>query len=260
MNRHEKALEAVNRRLGRLRAELASVQGEAGRQFLVQAIMVTLGVGEELNGYVQRVAEHAQRRQATLKQANEALAAQHAESMISGQGLLERLKADPADRDVRKQIDAVRRRMEEIQKTLRHEAHELQRELAPLVAMIDRLADSVRRLCEAETPEALQRMVRMALEQLHELYGTLPGRNVIDPAAWEKAAQEEMEPAADVHDAYARAGYQLWRAAILMGKAASERPPRTGEEAAAQANEAVAARMTEIAGRLSRSDQSSETS
>jgi hypothetical protein len=164
------------------------------------------------------------------------------------------LKASPNDRVIRKEIEAAQRQMESIQKDLRRESFSLQRELALSVAMIDKLADSVRRLCEAEASEGLKRVLKTLVAEVRELYAGLEAtrlkKNIVDPGAWEKSAAAEIEQAVDFYDAYARAGYQAMLAVEAMTLAVSERPPMTAEEATRGANEAVAARIKTITARF----------
>ena len=116
------------------------------------SIVITLGIGEALNAYIQAVGAYAERRHGALRQENDALAAQHAALLKSGQDRLAQFKANPADRAIRREIERTQQAMEAIQKKLRRAANTLQRELAPGLGLIDELAGSVRRFAEAEEP------------------------------------------------------------------------------------------------------------
>lgn len=254
MTQHEKAVAALNRRIERLQAELGETEAETARRFLFQSLVVTLGLGEALNDYIKRVGEYAQRRHAEVKQANDALGAQHAELLQSGKGLLEKFKADPTNRALRKEIERAQHGMEAIQKNLRRGTNALQRDVAPSIAMIDKLADSVRRLSEADEVDGLKRLLRTIIGQAHELYASqpdLPAKDVIDAAAWENSALAEIDQAVDRYDAYARAVYQAVLASELMTLAVSDAPPQTGKDAIERANEAVTRRVKEITARFS---------
>jgi hypothetical protein len=232
MTPHEKAVAALNRRLERLQANLGTAESDTARRFLFQSIVVTLGIADALNDYIKRVGEYAKRRHSEIKQANETLAARHAALLQGGKELLEKLKANPTDRVLRKEIERAQNDMEGIQKSLRRGANSLQRDVAPSVAMIDQLAESVRRLCEAEENEALKRTVKAIVEQVKELYADqpdLPAKGVIQAEAWTEVAVTEIEQAAGFHDAYARAGYQATLALELVALAVVEVPPATTE-------------------------------
>lgn len=249
----EKAENALNRRIGRIQADLRATTSETAQHFLVQALVACAGIGEALSHYVRTIGEYAQARHGELKQTHATLTGQHADVLKSGNELLERLKANPTDRALRKEIEVAQKAMAAIQKTLRRGADSLQRELAPSMAMIDKLALSVRRLGEADQIDALKRVTRMVVEHAHELYRAQPGlpaKGIIDAEAWEKSAVAEIQQAADFHEAYARAGYQVVLALELMTMAVSATPPRTAEEAIQRANEAVAARLKAITARL----------
>lgn len=253
MTPHEKAVAALNRRLERLQANLSEAKSESVRRFLFQSIVVTLGLGEALNDYIRMVGQYAQRRHGELKQANETLGAKHAELLQSGKELLEKLKADPTDRALRKEIERAQHDMEAIQRTLRRGANALQRDVAPSVAMIDSLSESVRRLCEADDADTLKRLLKTVVEQARELcaaHPALPAKDLIDPGAWEASAVSEINQATDRYDAYARALYQALLGLHLMTMAVSENPPRTAEEATHRANESAAARVKEITTRF----------
>lgn len=253
MTPHEKALNAVNHRLERLRVALLEAQEESARRFLFQALVVTLGLGEALNDYMKMVGAYAQRRHGELKQANEVLGVQHAELLQSGKQLLEKLKANPTDRALRKEIEVAQQGMAAIQKTVRRGTNALQREIGPSVAMIDKLAESVRRLSETDDSEALKRVLKTLVGHVSELYTshpTLTAQNLIDVGAWEKSVVSEIDQATDRYDSYARAVYQALIALELMTSAVSENPPVAAEEATSRANEAVALRVKEIAGRF----------
>lgn len=253
MTPHEKALAALNRRIEQLQAYLGEAKEEAAQRFVFQAIVVTVGLGEALNDYAKGVGAYAQRRHAEVKRNNETLAAQHADLLASGKGLLEQLKASPTDRAIRKQIEGAQRAMEAIQKNLRRGTNALQRDVAPGVAMIDKLADSVRRLCEADDAAVLKRVLRAHLTQVRDLYAAhpaLPAKNLVDAAAWEKSAMGEIDQASDRHDAYARVIYQALLGLELAAIAVSESPPSSAEDAASRGNSAAAGRLRTITARL----------
>jgi hypothetical protein len=252
----EKAENALNRRIERIQTNLREAGSETARQFLVQSLVVSVGIGEALTDYVKMIGQYARGRHGGLKQTHDTLTAQHSDLLKTGQELLERLKADPTDRALRKEIEVVQRNMAAVQKNLRRGANALQRETAPSIAMIDKLAESVRRLGEADQIDALQRATKMIVGNVHELYRvqpTLESKDIIDPAAWEKSAVSEIDQATDSYEAYARAGYQAMLALDVMTMAVSETPPRTAEEATSRANESVAARIKNITARFTAS-------
>ena len=253
MTPHEKAVAAINTRLERLQANLRDAKVESAQRFLFQSIVVTIGIAEALNDFLRAIGAYAQRRHGAVKEANEALGAQHAELLGSGKELLERLKADPSDRTLRKEIDRVQQEMATIQKTLRRGANALQRELAPSLAMIDEIAVTVRRLSEADQADALKRVLTTVVEQVRDFYDAQPGvsaRDFFDALAWQSSATSEIDQASDFYDAFARAGYQVVLALELMAAILAENPPRTAEAAAQRANEAVAARIKDVTARL----------
>lgn len=253
MTPHEKAIDALNRRLEQLQAGLRDATLESARQFLFQAIVGTLGVAEALNDYIKEVGTYARRRHGELKQTNDTLAARHADMLKSGNALLEQLKTNPTDRVLRKEIERAQQDMAAVQKALRRGANALQRDVAPSVALIDQLAESVRRLGEAEQTDALKRVLKSHVALVRDLYAdqpSLPARNIVDAVAWEKSAVDELDQAAGFHDAYARTSYQVILALQLMTLAVSEHPPRTTEEATTRAAQGVAARIKEITGRF----------
>jgi uncharacterized protein YoxC len=253
MTPHEKAVTALNRRIERLQASLAEATEESTRRFLFQAIVVTLGLGEALNDFIRKVGAYAQRRHGELKQTNEAMAAQHAALLQSGKELLEQFKANPTDRALRKEIERTQREMEAIQKNLRRGANALQRDVAPGVAMIDTLAESVRRISDAEDVAAMKRLLKSLVEQVQELHATQPGlpaKNLVDATAWETAMVAEIDRASERYDAFARVGYQAVVALEMAAIAVAESPPATSEEATARVDGAVAARLKEITARF----------
>lgn len=253
MTPHEKAVSALNARLARLQASLREAKTEAAQQFLFQSIVVTVGIAEALSDYIKGVGQYAQRRHGEVKQVNEGLAAQHADSLQSGRELLEKLKANPTDRALRKEIERVQRAMEAMQKNLRRGTNALQRDLAPSLAMIDKFSESVRRLGDTDEHDALKRVLKTIVGQVRELYAAQPGlpaKDCINADVWEKSAVGEIDQAAGIHDAYARAGYQTMLALALMTLALSAHPPRTADEATSRANEAVGVRVKEVAGRF----------
>jgi hypothetical protein len=249
----EKAENALNARIERLQAKLREAKSEPAQRVLFQALVVCIGTGEALTAYVKMIGQFAQARHGELKQAHDTLTVQHADLLKSGNELLARLKASPGDRGLLKEIEAAQRSMEGIQKSLRRGANALQREVAPSMAMIDKLALTVRRLGDADEIDALKRSVREFIGHAGELYRaqpTLPAKDVIDAAAWEKVAVSELDQAGDSHEAYARAGYQAMLALDLMTMAVSPTPPRTAEEATTRAGESIAARLKEITARF----------
>lgn len=253
MTPHEKAVNAINARLERLQANLREAKGEGAQGVLVQSVVVTIGVAEALNDYFKAIGQYAQRRHGELKQTNESLAAQHAELLQSGKELLEKLKAAPTDRAIRKEIDATQQKMAAIQKTLRRGTNALQRELALSLRMIDEMAVTVRRFSEADEPVALKRVLKTVVGQVYEYYAAhpaVPGKDIVDPVAWEKSAGAELEQANDFYDGYSRAGFQVILALELMTIAVSDRPPQTSEETAQRAREAVTTRLKQIAARF----------
>lgn len=252
----EKAETALNSRIGRLQANLREAKTETAQRFLFQSIVVCIGIGEALTDYVKAIGQFARGRHGELKQEQATLTAQHADLLKSGNELLERLKANPSDRALRKEIEGLQRNMAAIQKTLRRGANALQRETAPSMAMIDKLAVSIRRLCEADQLDALKRVIKMVVEHVHELYlaqRTLESKQIIDTPSWEKTAVAEIDQATDFHQAYAHAGYQAILALETMTLAVADTPPRTAEEAIHRASESVAARLKTITARFTTS-------
>jgi hypothetical protein len=252
----EKAENALNTRLERLQANLHEAQTESARRFLVQSLVVCVGLGEALTDYVKMIGQYAQGRYGEIKEAQASLTAQHAELLKSGNELLEQLKGAPNDRILRKKIDVAQQAMASIQKTLRREANSLQRDLAPSMAMVDQIAASIRRLGEADEKGALKRAIETVVEHAHELYQAhpkLPAKDVVDAASWEKAAASGIDEATDFHEAYAHAGYQALLALEVMTMAVSPTPPRTGDEALQRAKESVDARLKAIAVRFTAS-------
>ena len=254
MTPHEKAVSAINSRLERLQANLRDAQPETVQQFLFQSLVVTLGMSEALNDYIKTVGQYAQRRHGAFKQASGTVSERHADLLKSGRELLERFKANPTDRALRQEIERAKKEMEGIQKNLRRDAFAVQRELSRSMAMIDHVADSVRRICAAEKSDALKRGLQELVGHLRELYAalkaTLPAKNLVDASAWESAALSALEPATDFHDAYARAGHQAMLALETMTLAVSETPPQSAEDATHRANAAAAARLKEITARF----------
>jgi hypothetical protein len=254
MTPHEKAVHALNSRLERLQANLREARSETAQQFLFQSLVVTLGLSEAMTDYIKQVGEYSQRRHGEFKQASVAEGARHAELLKSGSALLEQLKASPTDRALRKEIERAQRNMEGITKELRRGAFALQRELALCMAMIDKLAENVRRLCEADQTAALKRVLKTLFGHVRELYAALEStraaKDIINAPAWEKSATAEIDRATDFYDAYARAGHQAMLALDAMILAVSETPPQTAEETTHRANESAASRLKTIAARL----------
>jgi hypothetical protein len=249
----EKAEQALNRRIDQLRANLREADAEPAQRFLFQSLVVCTGIGEALTDYIKMIGQYAQARHGELKEMQATLSAQHDDLLKSGNELLERLKASPNDRAIRKEIELMQQNMATIQKTLRRGANSLQRDVAPSVGMIDKLAVSIRRLGEADQPGALKRVIKMVVGHVGELYRAhpaLPEKEIIDAAAWEQSATAEIDQATDFYDAFARAAYQAMLALAVMTMAVSPLPPRTAEEATSRANESVAKRLTAITARF----------
>src|SRR5205085_1190970 len=157
----EKAVDAINRRIERLQANLRDAKSETAQRFLFESVLATVGVGEALTDYIKAVGVYAKRLHGGLKETKVTLEAQHAELLKTGQAQLEQLKAKPADKaTLLKEIEKTQQDMAAIQKTLRRGANSLQRDVAPAIATIDKLAVGVRRFCEAEESEALKRALR----------------------------------------------------------------------------------------------------
>lgn len=253
MTPHQKAVNAINARLERLQANLTEATAETARQLLFQALVVSVGVAEALNDYITGVGEFAKRRHAAVKQANEALAVEHAGLLAGGRELLEKLKTEPADRALRKQIEGVQQKMTAIQKTLRRGANALRRELAPGLALIDELAVDVRRLAESDQRDTLKRVLKAVIGHVRPLYAVQLGaaaKEIVDAPRWEQAAVTEVDHAADFTDAYARAGYQATLALEWLALALAEAPPPTAAEATQRATEAVTQRLKAVAARF----------
>jgi hypothetical protein len=256
MTPSEKAENALNRRIEQLQANLREARTETAQRFLFHSLVVCVAIGEALTHYVKTIGEYAQGRHVGLKQTHDSLTAQHAELLKSGTEQLERLKANPADKSIRKEIERAQQAMAAIQKTLRRGANALQREVAPSIAMIDKLAATIRRFGEADQLDALKRVIKLFVEHARELYLTQPtlrAKDVIDAAAWEKSAASDIDQATDFYEAFAAAGYQAIFALDLMTMAVSTSPPRTSEEANNRARESVAARLKTITARLTSS-------
>ena len=253
MTPHQKAVNAINARLERLQANLTDATTETARQLLFQALVVSVGLAEALNDYITGVGEYAKRRHAAVKQANEALAAEHVGLLATGRELLEKLKAEPTDRALRKQIEGVQQKMAAIQKSLRRGANALRRELAPGLALIDELAVVVRRLAEADQRDTLQRGLKAVIGHVRPLYAAQFGaaaKDLVNAAAWEQAAVAEVDRATDFTDAYARAGYQATLALEWLALSVAEPPPHTPAEATERATAAVTRRLKAVAARF----------
>jgi hypothetical protein len=249
----EKAETALNRRIERIQTILRGAESETAQRFLFQSLVACIGIGDALSDYVKMIGQYAQGRHGGLKETHDTLTTQHAELLKTGTEQLERLKANPTDRSIRKEIEATQKSMAAIQKTLKRGANALQREVAPSMAMIDKLALGVRRLGEAEDLDALKRATKTIIGHVRELYlaqPTLPAKNIIDAASWEKSAATQIDQATDFHEAFSLAGYQTILALDLMTMAVSPTPPRTSDEAAQRANESVGTRLKEITARL----------
>jgi hypothetical protein len=249
----EKAENALNNRIARLQTNLRATKSEAAQGFLFQSLIVCTGIGEALTAYIKMIGQYAQGRHQELKQAQDTLTTQHADWLKTGNELLERLKANPSDKALRKEIEQAQQAMAGIQKTLRRGANSLQRDVSPSLAMIDPLADSIRRLAESDDLLALQRVIKLLVGHVNELYRAqpnLPAKDIIDPEAWETSAMAAIESATDFHEAWARAGNQGVLALDLMTMAVSPNPPESATEAIQRANESAAERLKAIALRL----------
>ncbi|HEY1109032.1 MAG TPA: hypothetical protein VGE76_10380, partial [Opitutaceae bacterium] len=145
----EKAEAALNTRVAAIQAHLRTAQSEAAQQSLFQALLVCFAIGEALTDYVRSIGEYAQGRHGELKQVQASLTAQHATLLETGNQLLAQFKAAPTDKALRKELDRTQRAMETIQKTLRRGAYALQGEVAPGMALIDKVALTIRRFGEA---------------------------------------------------------------------------------------------------------------
>jgi hypothetical protein len=249
----EKAENALNARIAQIQTVLRETKSETAQRLLFQSLVVCIGIGESLTDYVKAIGQYAQARHGELKQEHTTLTAKHAELLKSGNELLERLKADPRDRIVLKEIETTQQSMAAIQKNLRRGANALQREVAPSIAMIDKLALTIRKVAEADQLDALKRATKMVVENARELYQahpTLPAKDLIDAASWEKSALAEIDQATDFHEAYARTGYQTMIALEVMTLAVSATPPHTAEEVIGRANDAVGSRLKTITARF----------
>jgi hypothetical protein len=252
MTPHEKAVAAINARLQQLQSELRVATAESAQRFLFQAIVVAVAAAEALNDFIATVGRHGERRHGEAKQANEALAAQHAALLNSGRELLEKLKANPGDRSLRKEIELAQNNMATIQKVLRRATNALQRDLAPGLAMVDRMAEDVRRFADAGDAEALRRFFRAIVGHVGEFCAahTGPAKGLVDVALWGKTGLAELDQAAGFNDAYARAGYQGVMALESATMVLADEPPRTAEDATARASDMAAARLKRIAARF----------
>jgi hypothetical protein len=252
MTPHEKAVAAINARLEKLQGDLRASNAETAQHFLVQAIVVTIGLAEALNDFIAQVGRHAQRRHGEARQASESLAARHAAALHSGRELLEKLKANPTDRAVRKEIELAQKDMAATQKALRRGANALQRELAPGLAAIDRMAEQIRKLVEAGQSDGLKRIVRAVVAHVGEFCAAQPAplKSLVDPEAWEKMAVAELDQAAGFNDAFARAGFQTVLALEIMTAVLAENPPRTPDEATGRATAAASERLKRITARF----------
>jgi hypothetical protein len=76
------------------------------------------------------------------------------------------------------------------------------------------------------------------------------GKHLINAEEWEASALAEIARAAEFHDAYARAGFQLVLALELLALAIAESPPTTSEESIYRAKEMAGARLKAVAARL----------
>ncbi len=249
----EKAEGALNQRIEQLQARLQEAKSEEARRFFVQSILVCLGLGECITDYGHAITQYAKARHAELKAAQLKFSAQHDELMKSGNEMLERLKANPTDRALRKEIETAQRHMATVQKSLRRGVDAFQREMSPSIGLMDKIAASLRRLGEAEDKEALKRATRSMLAHVQELYRghpALPSSGAIDPAVWEVSAQTEIDEASDFYDAFSRAGFQAMLALQIMTLAIAP-TAHTNEEVVSHAHAAVTQRLKTIAERFS---------
>lgn len=249
----EKAEAALNSRIERIQTNLKDTRSESARSFLFQSLVVCVGIGEALAGYVNAVQVYANTRYNEIKDMQGRLTAEHDGLLASGNDLLERLRANPTDRDLLKQIEQTKKDMAAVQKTLRRGADSLQSELAPSMGIMDKLALSIRRIAEADGIDPLKRTLRTVFEHVGELYSAqerLPSKNIIDPAALEASALGEMDQATEFYDVFARSAYHTMLAVDLMTLALSSQPPQTAEEAVKRAHAASTTRLNVIAARL----------
>jgi hypothetical protein len=249
----EKAETALNRRIERIQAAIAESKSETASRFLLQSLFACIGIAEALTGYVKGIGEFARARYTVLKQTHDALTADHAAMLKAGNELLEALKANPADKAIRKSIEQAQKGMENVQKALRRGANALQRETSPSSAIIEEVALSIRRLAEADQIDGLKRATRLVLghvQALYRLQPTLPAKGIIDPTDWEKAALAQIDQATDFYEAFAHAGFQTMLAIDMMTLAVDPKPPHSAAEASQRANESVTARLKAITARF----------
>lgn len=248
----EKAERALNGRIEQFQAKLQQADSELARRSLVQGIVIFVGIGEAISLHVRAVGEYAKARFAEQKKEQAALTTEHDDLLKVGEELLEKFKADPTNRDLHKELERVQGKMALVQKNVRRGANTLQRELAPSLGLIDRIADGVRRLCEAADKEALQRAMKLLLACVQDFYRAHPSASngIVDALAWEKSALSAIAEAADFYDAQARAGYQALLGLEVLTMAQSPDAPQTVEETSQRANASVAQRLTSIASRF----------
>jgi hypothetical protein len=254
----EKAETALNHRLERLQDELRRAKSEMAQRALFQSLLVCLAISDALRDYIKAIGAYAQGRHAELKEQQGRLTTQHADVLQAGNALLERFKARPTDKAIRREIERAQQEMESIQKTLRRGANALQRDIAPALAAVDPLADAIKRFSDADQIAALERVTKLVVAQVQELYRThpgLPASGMIDAAAWEKTALGQIDAAVEFQEAYARAGNQIVLGIDLMAIAVSPAPPQSAEEALGRANTSIGARLKAVAERLARNVQ-----
>jgi len=252
----EKAETALNTRISELQAKLPEASSETAQKSLFQSLVACIGIGEALTDYVRMIGQFANARHGELKQIHGTLTARHAELLKAGQELLERLKANPSDRALRKEIEAVQTAMAAIQTKLKRGANALQRDTAPGIAMLDPLALGVRQLAEAGHLDTLKRAIKTIVGTVDEFYHaqpSLPAKDIIDAPAWEKSAVSEIEQASDSHGAYTRAAYHAMLGLDTMTMALSDAPARTADEAISRAQKSVATRVQAITARFTTS-------
>jgi hypothetical protein len=244
-----KAEAALNGRIAEFQAKLRNAEAEATRRSLVHAVMVLLAIREAVSHYVQAIGDYAKNRFAELKEQQTALTGEHAQLLKSGSEMLERLKANPADREIRKEIERTQRSMEAVQKNLRRGADTFQREIGPSLVLVDKLADSLRRLCESEDQVSLKRATKTLFSDVEEF-----SRVPVDAAAWYRSAAASIDEGTDFYDANARACFQALLALELITLAISTRP-EAQQNIVETANAAATARVTAVASRLANSQR-----
>jgi len=249
----EKAERALNLKIEQMQTRIQAAGSDKPRPDLVQGLIIWVSLGETITEYVAAISSYAKLRHAELKEKQLNLVAEHESLLKSGQKQLERLKLDPSNREIQKEIKQTQRSMETVQKTLRRGAASLQNEVNPSIRIFDTLADHVRRLCESEDKTEIKRWTKAIVQQPEELYRThptLPTKGIIDTPTWEKSASNAIDESTDFLEAQARAGFQAMLALEIMIMALSPTPPETTEAATERANAAVASRTKKLMTRL----------